>query len=157
MVSATKVVLIVFVIILTSVVLYYLITLHKKHKQEHILYLQSNSTHPLQISTTSKTLTVYDTNTSTYDIQIGKVVLSAFRDSSTSGRFILSFASTGTIDLKVVDDTGATVGKPKTTSITAYYPIDIEFTTNSNSKILYLDYSTSSQSISLYKLGIEFY
>jgi len=157
MVSTTKVVLIAFIIILTAVVMYYLIALRKKHNQEHVLYLQSNSTHPLQTSTALKTLTVYDTNTLTYDIQIGKVVLDTYLDSSTSGRFILLFSQTGTINLNVIDDAGAIVGKVETVNIQAYYPVIVEFTTNSTSKILYLQYSTSVQSISLYKLSLEFY
>lgn len=157
MVSTTKVVLIVIVMTITGVLLYYLLALGKKHVQEHVLFIQSDSNHALPVSSSMKTLSVYDSTNQTYDIQIGKLILDTISYKSGSGKFLLVFSQPGSIQLNVVTDTGKNVGSVPTTEIKAYYPVTVDFTVPSDAKILYLQYSTNSQSISLYKLSVEFF
>ena len=144
-------------VLIILVTIFYLVYLSKYENREYILYMQSNTAYTLQQSLQYKQMDVFNENTSSYNINIGKVYLDSYQGYTKTGRFILLFSLTGDIDFKVIDDKGAHIGNYNAQNITAYYPIHVDFHVSNNTKFIQLQYSTTSQSISLYKMSIEFY
>lgn len=144
-------------ILIILVTVFYLVYISKYENREYVLYIQSNSMYNLQQSLQYKQMDVFNESTSSYNINIGKVYLDSYDGYTKTGRFILLFSQTGDIDFKVIDDKGMHIGKYKAQNITAYYPVHVDFHVSNDTKFAQLQYSTTSQSISLYKMSIEFY
>ena len=144
------------VILIILVTVFYLIYL-PKYDSEYVLYLQSNSTNALQNTIQYKELMVLNSSTSTHNLNVGKVYLDYYPGYTKSGRFNIVFSSPGSINFKVVTDKGEDVGKYTSQSLIAYYPIYVEFYAPSDTKWIQLQYSTTLQTVSIYKISIEFY
>ena len=144
------------VILIIIVTVFYLVYL-PKYDKEYVLYMQNNSSNSLQASNQYKELLVLNSNTSSYNLNVGKVFLDSYSGYTNTGRFNIVFSTTGAINFKVVTDKGVDIGKSSSQSLIAYYPIYIEFHAPSDTKWLQLQYSTSTQNVSLYKISIEFY
>ena len=145
------------VLALVLITVFYLIYVRSNDNRIYELYIQGNSTFALQSSTLYKDLSVFNSTTLTYNINIGKVFLDSFEGYTRTGRFILIFSQPGKINLKVVTETGSVVGNIEGDNLNPYYPIYVNFHAPENTNSLSLQYSTSSQSIILYKLSIEFF
>jgi len=144
-------------VLIILVTVFYLVYMSKYENREYVLYMQSNSSNPLQSSSTYNQLKVLDSTTSSYTLDIGKVYLDSYTGYRNTGKFTLIFSQPGQISFKVVTDNNVDVGKYSAQSITPYYPIYVDFHAPSGTKFLQIQYTTTSQSVVLYKLSIEFY
>jgi len=144
------------VILIILVTVFYLIYL-PKYDSEYVLYLQSNSTNALQNTVQYKDLAVLDSSTSTYTLKVSQVYLDYYSGYTRTGRFNIVFSSPGSINFKVVTDKGVDVGKYTSQSLIAYYPVYVEFHAPDDAKWIQLQYSTTLQTVAIYKISIEFY
>jgi hypothetical protein len=144
------------VILIILVTVFYLIYL-PKYDNEYVLYLQSNSSNSLQNTIQYKELMVLNSSTSSYNLNVGKVYLDYYSGYTRTGRFNIVFSSPGSINFKVVTDKGVDIGKYTSQSLIAYYPIYVEFHAPSDTKWIQLQYSTTLQTVAIYKISIEFY
>ena len=155
------------VILIILVTVFYLVYMTKYENKEYILYMQSNSSYALQItspSTSSKVfrpLLPYDITTSSYNPQYypGRVYLGAYDGHTKTGRFVLVFLnSPSAITFDVMTKERVSV---KTNNVITlpppYYPLYIDFHIAGDTEYIDLEYSTVNTSNQLYKLSIEFY
>ena len=144
------------VVIIILITVFYLLHVNSGHNKEYLLYIQNNSSFALQHSATFSNLNVLNSTSLVYNINIGKVYLEGYGGKRT-GRFILLFSLPGQIDFKVTTDTNENIGTVSGQNLTPYYPFYIDFNAPGDATQINLQYKTSSQTIVLYKLSVEFF
>jgi hypothetical protein len=119
--------------------------------------MQNNTKYALASTSGFSDLKVYNSAASLYNISIANVYFSSYPDSSKNGRFILYFGTPGVIDFKVYTSNGISIGDYPLQSVTANNPVYVTFESPKNNNSITLSYSTTSTSIVLNKLLIEFF
>ena len=132
MIIVSRLYLVLSVLALVLITIFYLLYL-QRYSKENILYIQGNSRYALPVSSSFKDINVYNTNTLTYNINIGRIYLNNYSGSTKSGRFILHFSQIGNINLRVIDDQSNVVSTFKSQSLRVNYPIYVDFYNKHNS------------------------
>ena len=157
------------VILIILVTVFYLIYISKYDNREYVLYMQSNSTYPLQqtaVSTSSaspvyKPISAYDTNTSSYNQNYypGRVYFDAYEGYSKTGRYVLVFSSQPSdISFNIITSNSEVIETYSSIQLPgAYYPLYLDFHVTDDSKYIDLQYYTTSSANKLYKLSVEFF
>jgi hypothetical protein len=146
------------VLALVLIVIFYLIHIGSYHNREYLLFLQNNTSHALQNSSGYRDLNVFNTTTSTFNINIGKIYLETYEGNTNDGRFTLLFSQTAEdLNFVIYDDSANSIGHYSTQKISPYYPLYVDFHTVKDTSWINLQYKTSSQNVTLYKLSVEFY
>ena len=140
------------------VVVYYLLYVGERYNYEYILYMQNNTNYPLQSNPSFSDLVVFNSNTLVHNIPISRVYIDAYENYSRNGRFILTFrVPSDNVEFVALNNKGDKVGSSEKGTLSPYYPVYVNFNVNKDTKYIYLQYRTTSQSIILNKLSIEFF
>ena len=144
-------------VILILITTFYLIDLTKYHANVYSLYQQANTPYTLTSSSAFRSLSIFNNTVLTNNLEIGKFRMSLLNKFRRTGRYIIILQTSGVIDFQAIDNKKRVLSKKSWYEIKSYTPIYIDFSLENDTEFLDLQYKTTSSSIIMDKLSIEFF